>query len=219
MIHKLDTPLVACHLKFASDDQGEFEGYASVFNGVDSYRDTILPGAFAKTLKENTPKMFVNHDSWAVPVGDWIELKEDDKGLFVKGKIDLIHKDGPTVYSALKRGAMDGLSIGFRIPIGGTEEGDEGKRIIGEIDLKEISPVNFPADDAARISTVKSDLESIESFKDLEIILRDAGFSKSAAKVVVSRAKYLSQRDAGKNEGEIINNCTPQLIDMINKTF
>ena len=218
MIQKLKNPLEHCHLKFAANDKGEFEGYASVFNGVDSYRDTILPGAFAESIKAGTPKMFINHDSWGVPVGDWVNLSEDDTGLLVKGKIDMIHKDGPTVYSALKRGAMDGLSIGFRIPIGGAEESDEGTRIIGNIDLKEISVVNFPADGDARISVVKSDIESIDNFKDLEAILRDAGFSVSAAKVFMSRAKTLTQRDVGNDdESKNINDCTSEIIQMINK--
>ena len=127
MINKLDNPIANCGLKFADDSSGEFAGYASVFNGVDSYRDTILPGAFAKSIKNNRPpSMFVNHESYMVPVGDWISLAEDNIGLLVKGVIDLNHHMGPTVYSALKRQAMDALSIGFRIPIGGAEEGDEG---------------------------------------------------------------------------------------------
>jgi len=204
MINKLDNPIANCGLKFADDSSGEFAGYASVFNGVDSYRDTILPGAFAKSIKNNRPpSMFVNHESYMVPVGDWISLAEDNIGLLVKGVIDLNHHMGPTVYSALKRQAMDALSIGFRIPIGGTEEGDEGVRIISEIDLKEISIVNFPADDAARISVVKADVGLIENLKEAEKFLRDAGYSRSAATALVSRIKELAQRDADQFDDEI----------------
>jgi len=82
--------------------------------------------------------------------------------------------------------------------------------------LKEISVLNFPADDKARISVVKQDIESIESFKDLETLLRDAGFSKSAAKVFMSRAKTLTRRDAEESKGEIINDVTSQMVEMIN---
>ena len=98
MIHKMDNPLAQCQLKFDSNAKGEFEGYASVFNGVDSYKDTILPGAFKKTLKkERNPSMFINHNSYAIPVGDWVSLKEDDTGLLVKGRVDQNHTDGFSV--------------------------------------------------------------------------------------------------------------------------
>jgi len=195
MIIKIDNPLEACQLKFASKDKGEFEGYASVFNGVDAVKDTILEGAFSESIKGRAPSMFVNHDSYQVPVGDWIGLSEDSTGLHVKGRIDLNHKDGPTVYSALLRKAMDAMSIGFRIPAGGAEEKEDGSRIIKKIDLKEISIVNFPADDSARISVVKSDLLTMTSLKDCESFLRDSGYSKSAATTFVSRIKEIIRCD------------------------
>ena len=47
-----------CEIKL-DEKQGVFSGYASVFNGVDSYGDTILPGAYKNTLKQfGMPKMF-----------------------------------------------------------------------------------------------------------------------------------------------------------------
>ena len=198
MNFKINNPIESCGLKFDSGNTGEFQGYASVFNGVDAVKDTIVKGAYTKTLgQKRAPSMFVNHDSWQVPVGDWVKLEEDDNGLLVKGKIDLNHKEGPTVYSALKRGAMDALSIGFRIPAGGAEEKEDGTRIISEIDLKEISIVNFPADDAARISIVKSEINTINDLKEAEMFLRDSGvFSKSAAMAFVSRIKKLARSDS-----------------------
>ncbi len=179
-----------------------FEGYASKFGGVDSYGDTIIKGAYKKTLKEDRkPSMFVNHDSFSVPVGDWVELKEDDTGLFVVGQVDMNHKNGPTVHSALKRGAMDGLSIGYKVAKGGGEENDTGGMDLSEIILREISVVNFPADDAARISNVKQEIENLKSLKDFELFLRDSGnFSKSTATVFVSRLMKLKQSDSVTND-------------------
>ncbi len=199
-----------------SGKKGELEGYASTFGGVDSYKDTIIPGAYAKTIKGRAPAMFINHDSRQIPVGDWLHLEEDSTGLLVKGRIDLNHREGPSLFSALERKAMDALSIGFTIPSGGAKENDDGIREISEIDLKEISVVNFPADDAARISIVKAEIELIENFKDLESLLRDAGFSKSAAKVFMSRVKTLSRRDAGEPD-KIINDVTAEMVEIIKK--
>lgn len=220
MINKIDNPILACNLKFTSDDKGEFEGYASVFNGVDAMRDTILPGAFTETLKnDRPPSMFINHDSWEIPVGDWISLAEDEIGLFVKGIIDFNHKDGPSLFSALKRKAIDALSIGFRIPAGGAEEKEDGSRIISRIDLKEISPVNFPADDAARISVVKTDIGLIKNLKEAERFLRDAGHSKSFSNDLVSRIKDLARRDAEQFNDEIaklsVEHNTDRLLNII----
>ncbi|MCA9913277.1 MAG: HK97 family phage prohead protease [Anaerolineae bacterium] len=213
MLQKINNPLESCQLKLASDGKGVFEGYASVFNKIDSYGDTILPGAFAETIKaKRKPSMFINHDSWNIPVGDWMKLSEDSTGLLVEGKIDLNHRDGTTVYSALQRKAMDGLSIGFRIPAGGAEENeDSGARIISKIDLKEISIVNFPADDNARISIVKSNIQQIETLKDAEILLRDAGYSRSEAKFFVSQVGRAYQRDAGRMDDEKAKKLTDEL--------
>lgn len=198
MLHKLYNPAESCDLKFDSKKAGEFEGYASVFGGVDSYGDTIIKGAYEKSIKSGRKVSgFINHDSYAIPVIDWLKMTEDDTGLLVHGKVDLNHKDGPTVYSALNRGAMDGLSIGYTVPKGGGTENDTGGMDLTEIKLKEISVVNFPADESARISVVKHNIELIETFRDVEQCLRDAGYSKSAALVFVSRIKEIARRDAG----------------------
>lgn len=212
MLKKRDNPISQCGLKFDGSKQGEFSGYASVFGGVDSYGDTILPGAYQDSINKATPKMFFNHDSWEIPVGDWVELKEDDTGLFVVGQIDLNHKDGPSLYSALKRKAVDGLSIGYRIPPGGATENDHGGYDLAKIDLKEISAVNYPADSSARISGVKHEISAINNIREAEQFLRDAGFSKSAAIALISRVKTLdSRRDADPAIKDEINAITAKL--------
>lgn len=197
MLNKLDNPLESCGLKFDSNKKGEFVGYASKYNGVDTYRDTILPGAFKETIAEKkTIPMFVNHDSYQIPVGRYISLKEDDAGLLVKGQIDLNHAQGPSLHSAMLNETMDALSIGFRIRKGGAYEDEENQvRVITNIDLKEISVVNFPADDKARISLVKSDLLKMQSLKDIESFLRESGYSKSAATAFVSRVRDIIRCD------------------------
>lgn len=192
-------PLEVCQLKFASEGKGEFEGYASVFNSNDAVNDTILPGAFKDSLASGVvPKMFVNHDHSAIPVGDWIEMSEDEYGLKAVGRIDLNHKDGPSVYSALKRRAMDGISIGFKMTRNDYEWKDDGEgRIIKRANLKEASIVNFPCEGSARISDVKSLIEEINDLKSLEAILRDeGGFSRAAAKALAGCMKQIGQRDA-----------------------
>lgn len=197
MLNKIDNPLETCHLKFASEDNGEFEGYGSVFNSNDLSNDTIAKGAFAGALEKGPPKMFLNHQHMDIPVGDWLDAKEDDVGLVMVGKIDMNHRDGPSVYSAMKRKAMSGLSIGaLRSTLEFTKK-DNGGRLITKADLKEVSIVTFPMEENAQIYAVKSEIETIDSLKDAELYLRDSGaFSKSTAQVFVSRIRALIQSDS-----------------------
>jgi len=190
---KQTTPLAHCLLKFASDVKGAFSGYASTFNTVDAVNDTMLPGAFAKSLAAGRSiKMFLNHAQNEVPVGDWVSLQEDAYGLKAEGLIDLNHIMGPTAYSALKRGAMDGLSIGFRTAAGDFEQKSDGGRNFTNLDLMEISLVSFPCEGQARISAVKADLVGLITPRDYEHYLRDVGgFSKSMATAIVSQLMKL----------------------------
>ena len=178
-------------------DSGTFEGYASKWDGVDSYGDTILKGAFTDTLKATAPKMFFNHQ-WDMPVGKWIDYGEDSTGLYVKGELTPGLAIAGDVRAAMKHGTLDGLSIGGFLKKGDYEEKD-GRRIIKKWStLAEISPVVFPADSAARIdlSTVKSiDFENLlpecKSEKEIERLLRDAGLGKWEAMAIVSRVRAI----------------------------
>lgn len=200
-------------VKFATEDldakTGEFSGYGAVFGNVDSYGDVIAPGAFKGSLRDwkrekKLPPMLVQHGGWmmsdmdALPIGIWTEMEEDDVGLKVKGRIiNLDTERGKTIYGAMKEGALDGMSIGYRAKkfTLGTKP-DEPRRKLEQIDLIEISVVTFPANGKARVSAVKSapDIKTIREFEDF---LRDAGgFSHAAAKAIASRGfKAADPRD------------------------
>lgn len=176
-------------------ESGKFAGYASVFGGVDSYGDTVREGAFQDAIKNTLPKMFWNHD-WNMPIGKWTRAVEDSKGLFVEGELTPGLGLAEDVKAALKHGTLDGLSIGGYLKKGDYDDTPKGRVIHKWTNLIEVSPVVFPADNAARIdlSSVKSDLiqqiDGIESVRDLESFLRDAGgLSKGAAIALVARAK------------------------------
>lgn len=181
-----------------ADDGYTFRGYASVFGGVDSYGDTIAKGAFAECLKTDTPKMFFNHNSSAVPIGKWNIVKEDDKGLFVEGELTKGIPEADQLALAMKAGTVDGMSIGFYADMDDLEINDKTNGfLINKIArLIEISVVTFPADSAARVSKA----EAIDRVKDLESFLRDeGGFSAKEAKIIISKAKAINreaERDA-----------------------
>ena len=207
MLVRKSLSLSECDIKM-DGDTGKFAGYASVFGGVDSYGDTIIKGAFETTLKrDGKPKMFYGHQAFdGLPIGKWTVAKEDDHGLYVEGEITPGMSLAGDVRAALKHGTLDGLSIGGYLKSGDFEMLDDGKRLIKKWSrLIEISVVTFPADSAARVdlASVKSEIEQIDTIQEFERFLRDAGgFSREAAKTILSRAKDLfALRDAG-HEGE-----------------
>lgn len=173
-------------------EQGVVEGYASVFGGLDTYGDTIEPTAYDNVIAEGqVPLMFYQHESWDVPIGRWDELSVDEKGLKIKGTLNLELQQAKDIYSALKFGSITGMSIGFMWKDDDVEYDDEGIRHFKNISrLLEVSIVNFPADNAARISDVKAeDFELLDTVRDCEYYLRDLGMSRKMAQTMISTIK------------------------------
>lgn len=185
-------------------EEGVIDGYASVFGGIDSYGDTIEPCAYDNIIKSGVkPLMFYQHDRWGMPIGKWEELSVDSVGLRVKGRLNLELKEAQDVYSALKFGSLDGMSIGFRLRDRDFEYDEDGVCHIKNIsELLEISIVNFPADRSARITGVKAEAEDLEMLKDIrdcERYLRDLGLSKKMSQGLISvikQAKTENVRDS-----------------------
>ncbi len=136
---------------------GHFEGYASVFNVVDRGNDLVLPGAFAKSLKDRGSqgiKFLWQHDP-KEPVGIVEEIYEDARGLYVRGRLILDVERAREAYKLLGAGALDGLSIGFHTLK--SRQRSDGVRLLSQVDLWEISLVTFPMNERARISSFKTD--------------------------------------------------------------
>ena len=185
------------------DEKGVFSGYGSVFGVTDSHNERVLKGAFLASLarhaeKNTMPLMFYNHSSFR-EIGEWLEMREDEHGLFVSGRLWI---DGPNpdpdalkAYRGMtkQRGKM-GLSIGYSVPEGGAGFNSALKTTdLVTVDLWEVSPVVFPANDEARIDHVRNDITTI---RDLERFLRDAGLSRSQAAGVAAKGF------AGLGQGE-----------------
>lgn len=187
--------------EFSVTDTGEFTGYASVFDGVDSYGDTIKPTTYDFILgeiaagRESMPKMFYNHDSWKIPVGKWLELLTDKKGLLAKGKLNLKTQSGADIYESMKFGSIDGLSVCIEVP---DYDIMAERRIIETVTkMPEISVVTYPADNKARIFDIKSALSSYNSLKDIERMLRDVApeISKADACAIISAVKRIAKAE------------------------
>lgn len=139
---------------------GLFQGYASIFDHIDTQNDRVVRGAFQKSLGhwkalKGKPKMLWQHCEDQI-IGVWHTVEEDSKGLFVEGKLLLEVAKAKEVYALLKEGALDGLSIGYQVKQSLKASSPNGVRLLTELDLLEISLVTFPANEQARISAVKN---------------------------------------------------------------
>ncbi len=166
------------------------EGYGAVFGNLDNGGDIILPGAFSESLTRRMPKMLYQHWSEKL-IGKWDSASEDAKGLYVKGvlaKTPLADE----AYELAKMGALDGMSIGYSP--NDYEHDDKGIRKLKKVELWEVSLVTFPMNESARLTGVKGH----DNEREFEGFLRDAGYSREAAKIITARGfKALSgQRDA-----------------------
>ena len=135
---------------------GAFSGYASLFNRPDQAGDVLVPGAFAGALARRGPggvRMLFQHDP-ASPVGVWRELREDARGLFVRGQLTAGVTQARELGALLQAGALDGLSIGFKTRRARRER-STGRRYLIEVDLWEISLVTFPMLPGARVHALK----------------------------------------------------------------
>ena len=184
------------------DSDGSFSGYGSIFGNKDSYGDIVVKGAFDKSLqrwkeKQKFPALLWQHKA-DEPIGVYTEMKEDDRGLYVEGK--LLKDDDPLAkraYGHLKAGSLSGMSIGY---MSVDEEYDKktDSLMLKEVDLWEVSLVTFPANEAAQVESVKRTLMrgDLPREKNIEAILRDAGFSRKQAKAFMScGVKGLGLRD------------------------
>lgn len=172
-----------------------FEGYASTFGNVDTYNDTIAKGAYLDTLKDRQRPVQMRWNHYGPIIGKWLKMEEDSTGLFVAGSMTPGHSVAEDAYASLKHEAIDGLSIGYYVQSYNMR--DNIRELTG-IELIEISVVEEPADNFARIDSVKSMLDEARSLAEVEDFLRDAyKFSRSNATALVSRIKTISRGDHG----------------------
>ncbi|MGR3622198.1 HK97 family phage prohead protease [Pseudophaeobacter sp.] len=156
-------------------DDNVIQGYASLFGEVDQGGDVVAAGAYATSLAERSArgsrvKMLWQHDPLQ-PIGVWDELREDERGLWVKGRLLTEISRGAEAAALIAAGALEGLSIGYRTKR--ARQGEHGRRILCEVELWEVSLVTFPMLPAARISGKKRDAPD-QSLRVLAAQLRRA---------------------------------------------
>lgn len=159
----------------AIDGGCRIEGYASLFGVTDQGGDVVLAGAYRKSLERlraegRQVKMLWQHDP-AQPIGVWDEIREDAKGLWVKGRILSDVEKGREAAALIGAGAIDGLSIGYRTIT--AEKDTKGQRLLREVELWEVSLVTFPMLPQARVGA-KADDALARDLRELAAAFADA---------------------------------------------
>ncbi len=152
-------------------DGAVIEGYASLFGVADQGGDVVVSGAYEGSLASaRRIKMLWQHDP-ALPIGVWDEVREDERGLFVKGRILTSITKGREAAELVDAGVIDGLSIGYRTVKAAKNE--KGQRVLSELELWEVSLVTFPMLPSARVAA-KSEDSDVVGMRDLAAALRAA---------------------------------------------
>jgi HK97 family phage prohead protease len=124
-------------------------GYAALFGKRDAGRDTIRPGAFARSLADRRTRLpLLWQHRPELRVG-WVErIAEDARGLRVIATID---NPAGGAAAALRQGKVSGLSFGYRAR---RFRRDGAGRELLDIDLIEVSLVTHPMQHAARVHLI-----------------------------------------------------------------
>lgn len=145
------------------DEEGIFEGYASVFGVKDTYDDIIERGAFKRTIEHSKGKVpiFYNHSE---EIGMTLELREDQYGLWNKGQLfisDDVKRElteARKAYIIMKRkkelGVKQPQSFGYKAVK--FDYDSDGVRRLKEVKLYEVSLATFPANELALVNEVKA---------------------------------------------------------------
>ena len=157
-------------------DGAVISGYASLFGVADQGGDVVQAGAYRRSIAALEAegcrvKMLWQHDP-AQPIGVWDEVREDARGLWVKGRLLDSTRQGREAAALIAAGAIDGLSIGYRTRRAG--KNDKGQRVLSELELWEVSLVTFPMLPSARVAGKGDEPGTMNTLRELATALEGA---------------------------------------------
>lgn len=148
--------------------------YLAHFGNIDSDNDMIVKGAFSKSLQErgcdspsNRKIAYLRHHDWKMQIGKWVELKEDENGLYAVGELGT-STSGNDALCDYQDGIIREHSIGFKymqdklkwIEDASMEKG--GYWMVSEVALWEGSAVTFGANEMTPVLEIgKSEEKSL----------------------------------------------------------
>jgi HK97 family phage prohead protease len=134
------------------DKDVRFAGYAAIFDRVDRGGDVVRAGAFGAVAARGVPLLWQHAPGSAI--GTVERLEEDARGLRVIERVSARTAAGRAAAAALREGALDGLSFGYRVKAARGGGAGLGPRELLALDLVEVSLVTHPMQDLARVHKV-----------------------------------------------------------------
>jgi HK97 family phage prohead protease len=180
VIYRPNTGLETKFCKFERSpslgQSGVLSGYASLFDTIDQGGDSVAKGAYAAALAQMSArgtkvKMLWQHDP-ASPIGVWDDIREDGRGLWVSGRLLESVAKGREARALIEAGAIDGLSIGYRVVK--SYRSTEGVRVLTEVELWEVSLVTFPMLSQARVAAQKAEDRGAGDIEGVTRLLNEA---------------------------------------------
>lgn len=206
----------------AGGDGRTLEGYAAVFNTPTRIRDvqgdfeeTILPGAFKRSIEARMPVLQYDHGKdpriGGVPIGSIDALAEDTRGLHVRAQL-YDHPDVERIRQAIAGRSIKGMSFRFGVP----DKGDTWTRRTGNMDLREIrdadvhelGPVVFPAYDTTTV-TVRSLLAQLDPAEHRSLIRELAAELRLAVDLDDFTGRSAQGADGGEPDTEPDGDVSP----------
>jgi hypothetical protein len=188
----------ACAGKSSNAGPGWIEGYAAVFDNVDSQGDVVRKGAFAKTIRERIPagkvKLMIAHvakgGSTMEVIGTVSRAHEDAHGLWIHADLssDATAQEART---KVAEGHVLGLSIGY-VPVVKAEAVVDGAVVteLKEVKLLEVTLTPFPANELAGVTSAKDATGKPPATATVPPVKADWGFSAVARrKLVLARLR------------------------------
>lgn len=153
-------------VKASKTEPGRFEALVSVFGNIDRVADRVMPGAFARTLKERgMPPVVWSHQWLTPPIGKTLDARETDEGLLIDAQLFIDEKDGHDVArqvnAGLREGALKQFSFAYDV-IAAKYVEEDGREIreLDDLELLEVGPCLLGANEATRLVTPPKSIAS-----------------------------------------------------------
>lgn len=172
--------------KSLDDAKGIFEAIVAVFNNVDRIGDKIIPGAFKDSLAnweaKGRPIPVIFSHQWEnldAHIGQVLEAKEQDEGLYVKAQLDMDEPFAQRVWKKMKAGTLAEFSFAYDA-VDEAQSKVDGEYVneLRKLDLLEVGPCLVGMNPDTQLLGVKEgrrnatkDAERIQDIHDLAVKL------------------------------------------------
>ena len=204
--------------KAASDaPDGTFEAIVAVFNNVDRGGDKIIPGAFKESLgawKEKgrpIPVIYAHQwDNLDAHIGQVLEAKEVDEGLYVKAQLDMEEQFAQRVWKKMKAGTLAEFSFAYDV-VDMAQVKTEGEWIneLRKLELLEVGPCLVGMNPETQLLAVKGvDVEALKrAWETLNSGFRDM----AGVKVLADEGATEGEAGDGKPSGHEPSICAARI--------